>query len=190
MRTNRRTALAQLGAMGAFAMLPKPAPAAPNAQVSKGATILTVAGKIGVTNRGPAKAETVGFFKHHNITFDAAMAFDRESLLRLPQRTLAIDTPEAGRGDFAGPPLLDILKECGAEGAGVRLMALDGFAVDVSAAEIAKRDWTLCLSQDGKPFGIGDLGPLWLMHTPANGVTSTEDEAKNWVWSVFYIEAV
>ncbi len=181
MRPNRRTALAALGALGAVAMLPKSAIATPDTSPPQGPAFLTVACKIGAANRGPAKLETVGFFKHHNIAFDRGMAFDRESLLLLPQRKLSIGTPEAGRGEFIGPPSLDVLKAAGAEGAGVRLLALDGFAVELSAADVARLDWTLCLSQNGKPFGIGDLGPLWLLHTPANGVTPSEGEAKNWV---------
>ena len=45
------------------------------------------------------------------------------------------------------------------------------------------------LSVDGKQVGIGDFGPLLLLHKPASGVTPTKEELQQWVWSVFYIEA-
>ncbi len=154
----------------------------------QGSVILTVAGKIGVWNRGPATMDQTGFFKKTDITFERGMAFDLAALMALPQKTLKVETPEAGAGTFTGPLLKDVLAQAEARPGSVRLVALDGYGVDVSAEELASKDWMLALSKDGKPFGIGDFGPVWLMHTPADGTAPSAEENQKWVWSVFYIE--
>lgn len=155
----------------------------------QGPVLLTVAGKIGVSNRGPATMEQAGFFKKTDITFERGMAFDLAMLTALPQKTLTVETSEAGAGAFTGPLLKDVLAAAGVQSSAVRLVALDSYGVDLSAEELAGADWMLALTRNGKPFGIGDFGPAWLMHTPANGKAPTPEEGRKWVWSVFYIEA-
>ncbi len=187
----RRHILAQFAAFGAGAgVLAVRDASAVETPVPQGAVALTIAGKIGAANRGAAAPDTAGLFKHHSIAFDKAMAFDREALLRLPQQSLTLTASESGQGTFAGPLLKDMLAAAGAANAGVRLMALDGFAVELSTEDLNSLNWTLALSQNGKPFGIGDFGPAWLVHTPANGASPSEAEGQKWVWSVFYIEVI
>ncbi len=187
----RRHTLAQLAAFGASASLLAAVNAkSAEAPAPQGPAILTIAGQIGVANRGAVTADTVGFFKHNSITFAKAMAFDRKTLLRLPQQEVTATVYGSEAGKFSGPLLQDVLTAAGAGNAAVRLMALDGFAVELSAAERAALNWTLALSWNANTFGIGDFGPTWLVHTPASGVSPSEAEGQKWVWSVFYIEVM
>ena len=75
---------------------------------------------------------------------------------------------------FTGPLLAEILKLAGAVPKGIRLMALDGYAVELDAEALAGRTWILALTADGRPLALGGLGPAWLMHAPAVGVEVSE----------------
>ncbi|MDX2264016.1 MAG: hypothetical protein NW215_03485 [Hyphomicrobiales bacterium] len=180
----RTVALAAMsvGAGGAAAALAQPRARQP--------AWLTVGGRVGRPNAGPVGGDTIGFFKHHGVSFDKATAFTREELLTLPQHAFDTETKVAGRGVYSGPLLADAMRAAGAETGALRLMALDGFAVELAAADRAA-DWMLALSLNDAPFGVGGLGPCWLMRKLAPGAPPAfEEEAEKWVWSVFYIEAM
>jgi hypothetical protein len=166
---------------------------------AQGSVILTVAGKVTNWNRGPMVPGRDNLFNQNNIRFEKAMAFDVTMLAGLPAQELQLSGEgKGGNGGeglligstFSGPTLADVLKASGAEGAKVRLTSLDGSTVDLSAEEIKQYNWMLALSVDGKPVGIGDFGPLWLLHKPASGSTPTKEDLQHWVWSVFYIEVL
>lgn len=182
----RILSIASMFALAAAVAVPAMADEKPAPQ---GSVILTVAGKVTNWNRGAMAPARDTLLNQHKITFEKAMAFDATMLGSLPAQELRLTTP-AGDGAFGGPSLADVLKAVGAEGAGVRLVSLDGSSVDLSAADIKDHNWMLALSVDGKPVGIGDFGPLWLLHKPASGITPTKEELQRWVWSVFYIEAL
>lgn len=154
----------------------------------KGAVVLTIAGDIAISNRGALAPKTDGFLNYHEIKFDKAYAFDRAMLEALPQQEITSQPPQyTNPVMFRGPALKEVLKIVGAAGASIQTRALDGFAVDLSAGEIAEKDWILALGADGRPFGIGDKGPLWLMHTPS-AIKVPEEEEQRWPWALFYIE--
>ena len=155
----------------------------------KGAAVLTVAGKMANWNRGAMAPERDSLMKQRDIKFERAMAFDWDMLAGLPQHELKVVTP-VGEGAFKGPLLSDVLKASGAEGGKVRLVALDGSTTELEPKDMQGENWVLTLSVDGKPVGIGDFGPMWLMHQPASGVTPSKEEMERWIWSVFYIEVL
>ena len=96
----------------------------------------------------------------------------------------------AGEGTYSGPLLLDVLKASGAEAGKVRLVGLDGSDTELKATELADQNWILALVGQGKAAGIGEFGPLLLMHKPASGATPSHEEMERWVSSVFYIEVL
>lgn len=154
----------------------------------KGAVILTIAGDIDKSNRGAAHPKRDGFLKFHDIAFQKAFVFDREILEGFPPREIKAQPPQYAKPvTFRGPLLKDVLKALGAEGASIQTRALDGFAVDLSAKEIAAEDWTLAVTADAKPLGIGAQGPVWLMHTPSTLKVPHEEEQR-WPWALFYID--
>jgi len=155
---------------------------------AKGAVILTVAGAIGNWNRPAYDDRRDTFLKHHEITFDKAMQFDREMLAKLPQGSVEAKPPQLGKaGKFTGPRLAAVLEAAGArQGSRLRAMALDGFTADIEASQLNLKDWIVATAVDGKPLAIGDQGPLWLLHSPKS-TSQVGEEEMSWPWAVFYI---
>jgi hypothetical protein len=155
----------------------------------KGAPVLTIAGKATNWNRGAMIPERDNLLKQRDIKFDRAMVFDWDMLAGLPQHELKVVTP-VGEGSYKGPLLTDVLTASGAQDGKVRLVSLDGTATELDPKELKGENWVLTLSVDNKPVGIGDFGPVWLMHKPASGAAPSKEEMDRWIWSVFYIEVL
>lgn len=155
----------------------------------KGSAVLTVAGKTANWNRGAMAPERDNLMKQRAISFERAMAFDWEMLASLPQQDIRVVTP-AGDGTYSGPLLADVLQATGATGGKVRLLGLDGSDTELKFDDVKAENWILALVANGKPVGIGDFGPLWLMRKPASGQAPSKEEMERWVWSVFYIEVL
>jgi len=158
----------------------KPAP--------EGPVILTISGDIGHTNRGASHPKRDGFFAYHEIEFTKALSLDLAALEEFPQHKIICQPPQYDNSaTFQGARLIDVLKALGAQNVSIKTRALDGFAVELASQQIAAKDWILATRADGKPFGIGDKGPVWLMHTPSTQKVP-EAEEQGWPWAVFYIE--
>lgn len=180
--------LAHLLACAVTCLLMVSAAARADEAAPTGPVILTVSGEIGNSNRGPVDPFSDRFAAFHDLKFDRAYAFDREALRALGRHEVTLkrpDWPAAHR--FSGPLLADVLDAAGAQGARVHALALDGYAADLDRAEIARQGALLALDMDGRPLGIGDLGPAWIVlpPDPATGALSEDDAA--WVWGVWHI---
>lgn len=159
-----------------------------DARSPKGAVILTIAGDIAETNRGASDPKLDGFMKFHEIEFKHAYALDIAMLEEFPLKEIRCQRPQYSRPvTFSEPLLRDVLKALGAEGASIQTRALDGFAVDLTPKQLAAKDWILATRADGKPFGIGDKGPVWMIHTPS-AIKVPEEEEHGWPWALFYIQ--
>lgn len=152
----------------------------------EGGVILTVTGAIANSNRGPLDPSTDLLFIHHNLPLGRSMAFNREALLALPQRKVKAVALKLEDSEYSGPALLDVLKAAGATGGEIRVVAVDGYAADFKLRDIAGQEWVLALSRNGKPLGLGDLGPVWLLRASAPG--AGEPGKEDWVWAAFYVE--
>jgi len=148
-------------ATGALALSARAAPA-PGAA---GPTLLTVTGAIARANRGPLDPVLDQMMHKHGVTFTKAWAFDHAALLALPAQsirpTLEYDAKPHG---LRGPLLLDVLDRAGAAVHGksvLVLRAVDGYNVEVSAAQARARRFIVATHVDGQPMGLGGLGPLW-----------------------------
>ncbi len=153
-----------------------------------GPVLLTIAGEVGATNRGPSVPAVDAFLAYHEISFPAAAEFDRAMLEGLGTHEVELsykDWPKAYR--FAGPRLADVLAAAGVEGRDITATALDGFAAEISAEDLAAHDWIVALEVDGRPLGIGQAGPLWIVYAVPGGAASDADEQR-WPWAVFFIE--
>jgi hypothetical protein len=101
----------------------------------------------------------------HGIKFDKAFEFDAAALARLPavtiKPTLEYDAkPHALRG----PLLATVLGAAGvAAGSAVQLglRAVDGYNVGVSLADATSYRMIVATHIDGRPLGLGGLGPQW-----------------------------
>jgi hypothetical protein len=155
-----------------------------------GPVILTVAGAVTETNRGPFDARVDEFFAYHDLTFEKAAAFDAASLEALGMQDVVVryaDRQETDR--FAGPRLRDVLDAAGAVGSGIRILALDGYVRELSRADIDAYDWIVALKRNGEALGIGQFGPLWVVYARHDGQSITAEDEARWPWAVFYIQA-
>ena len=173
--------LASLIAPGAAAAAGLPAP--------EGAVVVTVAGAIENANRGSYDAEQDLFLKYHEVTFEKAAAFDRAMLEQLGMHAVEISIPEwPAPVRLEGPRLKDLVAAAGGTGETVRLMALDGYASEISRTDLEALDWIVGIDQDGRPLGLGQRGPLWVVYTYPDGRALTIDDEMRWPWATFYIE--
>ena len=154
-----------------------------------GQVVLTVAGDVGATNRGPYDDFEDGFFKHHERKFDKAAEFDLAMLEGLGMHAVDVaydKWPKAAH--FEGPWLKDVLAAAGAAGKDVSVLALDGFASEISAADVAAYDWIVAVKRDGRYLGIGQRGPLWLVYARRDGKPIGMEDEQRWPWAAFMIE--
>ncbi len=154
-----------------------------------GQVVLTVAGAVTVTNRGPLDEQEDGFFKFHDQTFERASAFDIPMLEALGSVSISV-TYDKWRETvrLEGPRLTDLLKATGAAaGSGVFAQALDGFTAEISAEELAAQNWIVALKRNGEYLGIGGRGPVWLVYDPPNGASITDEDEGRWPWAVYFI---
>jgi len=153
------------GALGA--VLPLQAQAAASS-ARTGPGLLTVAGAITRSNRGPLDSALDQLMVKHGTKFDKAWEFDAAMLARLPtvtiQPTLEYD---AKTHKLSGPLLSSVVGVAGvAASASVMLAmrALDGYTVAVSLADAHRYRMILATTLDGVPMSIGGLGPLWAVY--------------------------
>lgn len=155
-----------------------------------GAVVLTIAGNINATNRAefdPRRDKFIGF---HERKFMKAAEFDRAMLEEIGMEEAVIDFEDwEGPIRFQGPRLTDVLKEAGWSGDGqITTLALDGFGTKISSQDISAHNWILATRGNGKPFGIGQRGPLWLVFDPPGNRKADKKEEGQWPWAIFMIE--
>lgn len=116
-------------------------------QPPKGKAVLTVTGKIGVTNQGKTAA------------FDMAM------LQQLPQRTFSTHTPwDAKPTTFSGPLLRDVLGAAQATGSTVEATALNDYKVALPLSDATDFDVVVALQINGEPIPVRTKGPLFVVY--------------------------
>jgi hypothetical protein len=144
----------------ATALDPLPAP--------KGPVILTVSGKIEVTN-SPEGAQ-----------------FDREMLYALGM-TEIVTTTSWTDGDqvFEGVLARSVLERVGASGTTIIATALNDFVSPVPIEEVQRYDVLLATIMNGKEMQVSDKGPIWIVY-PRNDNPELLDSKFNdrWVWQL------
>jgi hypothetical protein len=153
-----------------------------------GMVVLTVSGLIGKTNRGPfdPKRDSLALQK---VDFKNAFAFDRETLLSLPQGTVTATTNEFETPvTFSGPLLREVLGYLEAAQVRTSFVALNGYTGWLDPDDIKASDWILALEADGKPLGLGQQGPIWLINTRNPDFKPNDEHHGHWVYAVFYIK--
>jgi hypothetical protein len=135
-----------------------------------GRPLVTVTGRIGPPNQGDA------------------VALDRRTLARLSQVQLSTYEPWVKQDlSFRGVWLTDVLALAGATGtSGVRVTALDDYAVDFTAAELRAGGILLATSDgNGADIPIENGGPTRIVFQ--RGLRAGEN-ADQWIWSLRSIE--
>jgi hypothetical protein len=180
----KRTLVALCFVFAALPVLAADEPSPPRDMV-----VLTVGGMIGKTNRGPLDAKRDSLLALQKIDFKEAFAFDRATLLSLPQGTVTVTTNEFETPvTFSGPLLREALGYLVAAQVRTTFVALNGYTGWLDPDDIKASDWILALEADRKPLGLGQQGPIWLINTRGPGFKPDETHRAHWVWAVFYIK--
>ena len=158
------------------------------AAMPAGPVVLTVAGDIAAANRPAYDEQRDMFLKHHKRTFDKAFVFDRAMLERLGVREVRAVADWTGPKTASGPLLVDVLKAAGCRGRVLDMLSLDGFRFRLSKEEVEAREWVVATRAGGRPLGIGDRGPLWLVFDPPGDRPATAKEIGLGPWALFFIE--
>ncbi len=104
--------------------------------------ILTIGGAVSKANRGASNAFDDAFLSVHGYNFEQAATFDVAALERLGTVTATIKAETWPRAvTIEGSRLRDVLAAAEWNGEAITTVALDGFAVELSKADIAARDW-------------------------------------------------
>lgn len=109
--------------------------------------ILTVSGKIAVTNKG-----------------DTAQ-FDRAMLEELGTTTIETTTPwDEGVIKFEGVLIRELMKKVGASGERAAIVALNDYMSEIPLEDFEKYDVILALKRNGEYMGVRDKGPLFIVY--------------------------
>ncbi|MXQ11966.1 molybdopterin-dependent oxidoreductase [Microvirga makkahensis] len=109
--------------------------------------VLTVSGKIAVTNKG-----------------DAA-EFDRTMLEALGMESFTTSTPwYSGPTTFEGVPMAKLLDRLGASGEHLMVMALNDYSSDIPVSDVRKYKVLLALKVNGEYISVRDKGPLFIIY--------------------------
>jgi len=109
--------------------------------------ILTISGKIGVTNK------------------DGTAQFDRAMLEALGLVAIETATPwYEGRVRFEGVSLDKLMKQVEAKGDRVSVVALNDYATEIPIADFAKYNVILALKRNGEYMPVRDKGPLFIVY--------------------------
>jgi hypothetical protein len=180
----KRTLVALCFVFAALPVLAADEPSPPRDMV-----VLTVGGMIGKTNRGPLDAKRDSLLALQKIDFKEAFAFDRPTLLSLPQGTVTGQPREFDKpATFSGPLLREVLGYLEAAQVKTTFVAVNGYSGWLDPEDIKSSDWILALSADGAPLGLGQQGPIWLINTRAPDFKPDDTHRAHWVWAVFYIK--
>lgn len=109
--------------------------------------VLSVTGKLSKPNAG------------------AAALFDMSMLERMAQISFVTHTPWFPQArKFTGPLLRTVLAAAGAQGAALRVIALNDYRVDIPFDDALRIDVVLARLLDDKPMPVRDMGPLFIIY--------------------------
>ena len=112
-----------------------------------GRVILTVSGRIGVTNEG------------------SSARFDRAMLEEIGMASFTTATPwYDGPVTFEGVPMTKLLQRVGAQGEMVQAVALNDYSTEIPIADFAQHNVLLALKREGNYLTIRDKGPLFIVY--------------------------
>ncbi len=180
---------ATMMALAAGAIMPVPGSARAGAAMEDGPVVLTVGGLIGAPNRGPIDPKRDRLFDHNNLTFQKAHTFTVGELSRLNWQSVKA-VIQGSDTLCKGPLLSSVLDAVSPLGSAklARLSALDGYAAEIPLSDVKNQQWILAMEGDGRPFAIGNFGPLYSMRQLGPNETKTDEESAKWVYANYYIE--
>ncbi len=143
-----RRAFSTCLAVGLAAPLPFAASrAAGSLAAPREAPILTISGKIGITNA------------------QGAAQFDRSMLEAVGMELIETTTPwYSGTVRFEGVPLRKLMLAVGASGENVAVVALNDYSSEIPVADFEKYNVILALKRNSEYMPVRDKGPLFVVY--------------------------
>lgn len=109
--------------------------------------VLTVTGKLGVTNQG------------------ASAAWDLAMLEALPQTSFRTSTPWYNEPvTFSGPLLRDVLAALKANGTEIRATALNDYRITIPFSDTQRFDMIVATRMNGQHMPVRNKGPLFIVY--------------------------
>ena len=156
-----------------------PVSASAETRARRGLSILTVSGATAKSNRGPLDPALDQLMLKHGAKFERAFEFDSAQLARLPAVAIAPTLEyDARPHKLSGPLLSSVIEAVGVSPSApviLALRALDGYTIAISLADARSYRMIVADSIDGRPMGIGGLGPLWAVYD-ADRVAAFKDK--------------
>ena len=113
----------------------------------QGQIILTVEGKVGVTNE------------------DGKAVFDLEMLRSLPKQQFNTSTIwTEGIHSFTGVNLADLIEVVGGSGRALKLTALNDYAIEIPLSDATQNGPIVAYEMDASTISVREKGPLWIMY--------------------------
>ena len=119
----------------------------------------------------------------------APVVFTAQQIAALPQHTIATATPWTdGVKQFQGPLVAEVLKAAGVTlttQMTVQAQALNGYVIDVPAADFLRWPVIVAYTMDGKALSRRDKGPLWVVY-PRDSSKELQDAKYDhrWAWQL------
>ncbi len=134
--------------------------------------ILTISGKIAVTNK------------------DNTAQFDRAMLESLGMVTVETTTPwYEGKVKFEGVSLDKLMKQVGASGQRVIVVALNDYSTEIPMQDFAKFNVILAIKRNGEYMPVRDKGPLFIIYPyDSNPDLQTQTYYARSAWQVAKID--
>lgn len=183
---------------GALSASASPAFAATPELKAAGPAVLTIAGAIERSNRGPTDAVIDQMLHKQNVQFKRAFAFDLATLEKLPAATINPtleydDKPHQLRGPRLAA-VLDMLGTSKAADTQIVFHSVDGYMPQVSFDQLRKYDYILATHIDGMPLSIGGFGPIFAIydadHIPELAQKPLAQRFALCPWGLYCIEVV
>jgi hypothetical protein len=145
--TSRRSALALIAGASTLSVVGTSRQAYATIPAPSQTPILTVSGRINVTN------------------VDGAARFDRAMLEAMGMQRIETTTPwYSGTVSFEGVSLAKLMQAVGAEGDRVSVVALNDYSSEIPIEDFAKYNVILALKRDGEYMPVRDKGPLFVIY--------------------------
>lgn len=194
----KREFMTAAGLVASAALGIAPAAQAGGPRPASGPALLTVSGAIGRGNRGALDPALDQMLKKHGVKFDRAHSFDFAALSALPAVRIRPTLEYDGRPHLlSGPLLTEVAAAAGArpaDGGGLLLRAVDGYAASLSWADARKYRYIVATHLDGQPMALGGLGPLWAVYdADSYAEAAARPLAERFVlcpWALYHIEVL
>ncbi len=138
----------------------------------KGDVLLTVKGDIAATN------------------VDGTLELDAAQLAALPQTEFTTSTTwTAGKPQFKGVLLKDLIAAAGAKGGTITLKAINDYTITMPLADVGAEAPLLAYLMDGQPMSLRDKGPVWMVYPyDSSDKFRTEEIFSRSIWQLTEID--